>query len=60
MRVLSEHSLGDNREREGHARLMTSDSDSPGTPGTRAVFVTNLVAIAIGLILMIAVPLAGR
>ena len=39
---------------------MTSDSDSPGTPGTRAVFVTNLVAIAIGLILMIALPLAGR
>ena len=39
---------------------MSDDSDSPGTAGTLAVFVTNLVAIAIGLILMIALPLAGR
>lgn len=45
----------------GHAQGMSDDdSASPGTPGTRAVFTANWVAIAIGLILMIAIPLAGR
>jgi hypothetical protein len=39
---------------------MSKDSSSPGTPGTRAVFVVCLAVIAIGLALMIALPLAGR
>ena len=36
------------------------ESEAPGTAGTRAVFITTLAVIGIGLLLMIAVPLLGR
>jgi hypothetical protein len=36
------------------------DDESTGTPGMRAVFSSWLAVIAIGLIAMIALPLAGR
>lgn len=39
---------------------MADDSDSTGTPGTRAVFAVCLAVIAIGLLIMIVLPLAGR
>ena len=44
----------------GHARPMSDDNSTTGTPGARAVFITCLAVIAIGLILMIALPLMGR
>lgn len=44
----------------GHARPMSDDNSTTGTPGSRAVFITCLAIIAIGLTLMIALPLMGR
>ena len=39
---------------------MSDDNSATGTPGSRAVFITCLAIIAIGLTLMIALPLMGR
>lgn len=44
----------------GHARRMNDSKRTTGTPGARAVFTVCLAVIAIGLIIMIALPLAGR
>lgn len=43
-----------------HAQRMSPDPGSSGTPGTRAVFTVCLAVIAVGLIVMIALPLMGR
>ncbi|MCR8671381.1 hypothetical protein [Agrococcus sp. HG114] len=40
--------------------MSDDESESTGTAGTRAVFITTLAVIGLGLLLMIALPLLGR
>jgi hypothetical protein len=40
--------------------MADTDNESTGTPGTRAVFITCLAVIGVGLMIMIVLPLLGR